>query len=42
MLEVSVLVVAVVLVIGVPWTIGLVRAIKRQPIKDRLDMYCRR
>ena len=24
------------------WTIGFVRAVKRQPLKDRLAMYCER
>jgi len=35
-------VVLVLVAAGGLWTIGFVRAVKRQPIKDRLAMYCER
>jgi hypothetical protein len=28
--------------VAVAWVIGWVRAVKRQPINDRLHIYCRR
>ena len=40
MLEVAVL--TIVFAVIALWTIGFVRAVKRQPIKDRLAMYCER
>ncbi len=42
MLELGILAWAVVLVIGVPWTIGFVRAARVAPVKERLKSYCAR